>query len=406
MLKYVSEHNDFYKKRIKEYGITNPLDITQWPILTRKELQENRYNMFSDGYKAKYFNQQLRRQTSSGSSGIPVNVYWDFNDSYVSNISLWRKRFQWYGIRPNDKYIMFTLSAINVKSEGDPVYYKNRFSNILSVNVSLIRDDSGYDKLIDIINNFEPKWLYIQPFVLNKLIRTYIQTGKCPPKTLRYIESIGELLASDLHRRAIEFFKVSLANMYGSEEMNGIAYECPECHMHVLDDNVLVEVMKNGRINSRGIGESIITNLNNIAMPLIRYNQGDMIDLNYNNSTCQYSCDSPIINLIKGRTFETIQLDNDTELNSIVLLEIMAEVNNEFNGVITTYRYVYDTYRRCLQCYISLVDNTKLNWLPNIRLRIISILKNRGLFDKFSDFVLSLEVLNVSQKVRLISFAP
>ena len=64
MLKYVSEHNDFYKKRIAEYGISNPLDITQWPVLTRKELQENRYNMFSDGYKSKYFNQQLRRQSS------------------------------------------------------------------------------------------------------------------------------------------------------------------------------------------------------------------------------------------------------------------------------------------------------------------------------------------------------
>lgn len=46
MIKYVSEHNDFYKKRIKEYGITNPLDITQWPILTCKELQENRYEIF------------------------------------------------------------------------------------------------------------------------------------------------------------------------------------------------------------------------------------------------------------------------------------------------------------------------------------------------------------------------
>ena len=42
MLKYVSEHNEFYKNRIKEYGIKDPLDITQWPILTRKELQENR----------------------------------------------------------------------------------------------------------------------------------------------------------------------------------------------------------------------------------------------------------------------------------------------------------------------------------------------------------------------------
>ena len=66
MLKYVSEHNDFYKNRIKEYEIKDPLDITQWPVLTRKELQENRYNMFSDGYKAKYFNQRLRRQSSSG----------------------------------------------------------------------------------------------------------------------------------------------------------------------------------------------------------------------------------------------------------------------------------------------------------------------------------------------------
>lgn len=103
MLKYVSEHNDFYKKRIKEYGISNPLDITQWPILTRRELQENRYNMFSDGYKTKYFNQQLRRQSSSGSTGVPVNVYWDYKDWYASNLCLWRKRQEWYGIRPSEK---------------------------------------------------------------------------------------------------------------------------------------------------------------------------------------------------------------------------------------------------------------------------------------------------------------
>ncbi len=33
-LKYVSEHNDFYKKRIKEYGVKDPPDITQWSVLT------------------------------------------------------------------------------------------------------------------------------------------------------------------------------------------------------------------------------------------------------------------------------------------------------------------------------------------------------------------------------------
>lgn len=84
LLEYVSEHNDFYKDIIKKCGIKNPIDINQYPILTRRILQTNRYNMFSEGYKMQYYDLQLRRKASSGSSGIPVNVYWD-NTSSVSS---------------------------------------------------------------------------------------------------------------------------------------------------------------------------------------------------------------------------------------------------------------------------------------------------------------------------------
>lgn len=67
MLKYVSEHNDFYKKRIKEYGISNPLDITQWPILTGKELQENRYNPSLTGrLRCKHPRNHKKRQKRRG----------------------------------------------------------------------------------------------------------------------------------------------------------------------------------------------------------------------------------------------------------------------------------------------------------------------------------------------------
>ena len=242
MLKYVSEHNEFYRNRIKEYGITNPLDISQWPVLTRQELQQNRYNMFSDGDKSKYFNQQLRRQSSSGSSGIPVNVYWAYRDWYASNILLWRKRLKWYGIKPKDRYVMFTLNAFELTADGEKIHYREDPTNILSINVSLIQDDNGYDGLIGIINDFEPTWLYVQPFILSKLIEAYGRTGNNPPNTLKYIESVGELLSSDLRRRATELFKIPIANMYGSEEMNGIALECPNHHMHIIEDNVEVEI--------------------------------------------------------------------------------------------------------------------------------------------------------------------
>lgn len=354
MLKYVSEHNDFYKKRIKEYGITNPLDITQWPILTRKELQENRYNMFSDGYKSKYFNQQLRRQSSSGSSGVPVNVYWDYNDWYVSNMSLWRKRLQWYGIKPKDKYIMFTLTAFNVKNDSDTIYYIQQPDNILSVNISLIQHDTGYDKLVDIIKEFEPKWLYIQPFVLNKLIRAFKRTGKTPPKALRYIESVGELLPESLRRRTIEFFEVPLANMYGSEEMNGIAYEDLEHHMQVINDNVYIEITDEHGQFTEHIGNAIITNLNNKAMPLIRYNQGDNIEVIYSKYNNADFFVPTIVQKINGRVADSINLNNNFKINSAVLMEIIAEANNCFDGVISEYKYIYSKSKNSLVCSIKL----------------------------------------------------
>ncbi len=376
MLKYVSEHNDFYKKRIKEYGIKDPLDITQWPVLTRKELQENRYNMFSDGYKSKYFNQQLRRQSSSGSSGVPVNVYWDYKDWYASNMSLWRKRLQWYGIKPSDKYVIFTLNAFNIKNDGETVYYIKEPANILSVNVSLIQNESGYDKLVDIINEFEPKWLYIQPFVLNQLIQAYKRTEKTPPETLKYIESVGELLTSDLQRRTIDFFKVPLANMYGSEEMNAIAYECPKHHMHVLDDNVFVEVMNENEIGQCGEGETIITNLNNTAMPLIKYCQGDVIELNRSYVDCENNIATPTVNPIIGRTSDCISLENGAYLHSLALFEAMGEVNNRFNSVITMYSFHYYTHARKLECYIQLNESGKA-WFSSIKKESILVLKNK-----------------------------
>lgn len=123
MLKYVSEHNDFYKKRIKEYGITNPLDITQWPVLTRKELQENRYNMFSNGYKNKYYWQQLVRKSSSGSTGVPINVYWDYGDYYSSVKILWRMRKKFYDILPMDDQLTFSFVKKNEKTM--PIHYIN-----------------------------------------------------------------------------------------------------------------------------------------------------------------------------------------------------------------------------------------------------------------------------------------
>lgn len=372
MLDYAFAHNEFYSNVIGTENKTLPMDIAQVPILTRKQLQENRFHMFSEGYKSKYFARQLHRQSSSGSSGIPINVYWDKREWYSSNLSLWRKRQQWYGIRPLEKCVIFTLSAFEVKADYEKLFYINKPSNILSINISLVHTEEQYHKLVKLINEFEPKWLSVQPFVLNRLIQIYKKYNINKPDSLIYIESVGEMISSDLKRRAIEFFGVPLANLYGSEEMNGIAYECPNNHMHILNDNVFVEVKNEHGIAQYGEGEALITNLNNYAMPLIRYNQGDQIVVELLKEECPYGAKDPIIASIKGRTIESIKTDGDTELNSFMLSEIIAEVNNQYDDIIIDFKYVYIVKKTTLQCYIEMKDD-KILWYNNVMQSIQNI---------------------------------
>ena len=391
MLKYVSEHNDFYKNRIKEYGIKDPLDITQWPVLTRKELQENRYNMFSDGYESKYYNQQLRRQSSSGSTGMPINVYWDYKDWYASNMSLWRKRQQWYGISPQDKCVIFTLNAFNTDNDGKTIYYVTNPPNILSINVSLINNDNSYLELIDIINRHGPKWMYIQPFTLNKLIKAYKKSGQTPPNTLKYVETVGELLGSDTRNETEKTFKIPIANMYGSEEMNCIAFEAPSNKMVVLSDNVYVEVKQTCHISKLGCGEAIITNLNNYCQPLIRYCQGDSIIVGNENG----NANKKVIEVIKGRTLNSIVVDNTYELNPLMLLEIMAEINNVFPEIIKDYKFTYNESKKNLVCHLSL-NPSKHGWTDVVKLAILQKYKQKCIFsDKCS---MNIVVAELSQQ--------
>lgn len=369
MLKYVSEHNDFYKRRIKEYGITNPLDITQWPILTRKELQENRYNMFSDGYKSKYLHQQLKRQSSSGSTGIPVTVYWDYPDYYASTLHLWRRRYLHYGVVPNDRRVTFTLNTFNLKYKVDDVLYKYYSPTELSFIISLIQETVLYNKVIDIIDEFQPKWLYIQPFILQKLLLSYIKNDKKPPKSLAYIESVGELLTADLKQKVIDFFKVPIANLYGSEEMNGIAFECPHNHMHIISENVHVQ-------QSDFNGSSIITSLTNKAMPLIRYDQSDIIKIRSLSDSCSCGFSDPVIDIITGRSSENLYTKDGFELNSLLLMEIIAEVNNQFDDIVISYNFIYYKQDHKLKCYIK-VDSFRKEWFYSIQSSINEIFKRK-----------------------------
>lgn len=107
-------------------------------------------------------------------------------------------------------------------------------------------------------------------------------------------------------------------------------------------------------------------------MPLIRYNQADNIIIENLLTPCLCSSSDPFISRIKGRTFDSIRI-GDIELNSFLLLETMAEVNNQYNSIMTAYRYVYIKSKQKLKCLIKL-DENKLKWFQSVKNTIEVIL--------------------------------
>jgi phenylacetate-CoA ligase len=150
--------------------------------------------------------------------------------------------------------------------------------------------------------------------------------GRFGGKKLRYISCGGETLTR-VKRRAIERgFGVPVYDVFGAHECNIVAWECPQTGLyHVCDDNVVVEVVRDGRQVEQGEqGELVITALHSYTMPFIRYRMGNVVVKGP--ETCP--CGQPFSTLHKivGRVREYFILPNGRRIHPLrVVLPVFTE---------------------------------------------------------------------------------
>ena len=182
--------------------------------------------------------------------------------------------------------------------------------------------------------------------------------------------------------------------------MNGIAYECSDHNMYVLDDNVFVEVMNETGISCCGCGETIVTNLNNMAMPLIRYNQGDLIKTDNLNGRL---CNAKVICSILGRKMQEITFENFS-INAFAFSEVISAVNNQLDDVIINYQFVYSQSSGKLRCKLIL-DESRNEWLSSVQAAITDVFKSKfNILMHNNDIILlqNFEIYNSKQRAITI----
>ena len=187
-----------------------------------------------------------------------------------------------------------------------------------------------YERIKEIyreILEFNPEWLMLQPSVAY-FIAEVVKNEKLPiPSSLKYFELSGEYLFDEYRKTIEEAFGIKTVNMYGCNKTNEIAYEYPDGKLHVISNNVIVEVIKDNKTVYDEEGDIYVTSLKNYAMPFIRYETGDRGILHKENKEL-------ILKLKSGRASDFILLENGEKLNSYVFENILEYTNENMSTVI------------------------------------------------------------------------
>lgn len=288
----------YYSRRLRECWAGQTAltweDFARFPLLTRRDLQDHYQALASTAPVAQHGTPAVAQ--TSGSTGAPVRVLRTALDHLFWKAFTLREH-AWHG-----RDLGARLSAIRqgVKdAEGDN--WGNATEGFIRTGpASTLPVDRDVETQLRWLQRQQPDYLLSHPTNLAALASYCIEHGIRLPR-LREARTRGETLTPEVRELCRAAWDVDVVDMYSSNECGYMALQCPQAlHYHAMSEALVVEIIDDeGRACMPGqIGRVVVTTLHNFAMPLIRYEIGDLAEAG---GPCACGRGLPVITRILGR---------------------------------------------------------------------------------------------------------
>ena len=263
------------------------------PRLARRELQSQFMALQSGDVPPEHG--PVAEASSSGSTGTPVR----FRKSYLNQL-MWEA----LTLRDHAWHVRDLTQALCVIRRGGAAEALNWGAATRMFDTGpahLCPVDVDVQAQLEWLTGHAPGYLLTYPSLALQLAKLASRQGIQLPG-LREVRTFGEPLDADVRQACHEAWGVAVNDTYSSEEFGYLAIRCPHSgQYHVQSENVLLEVLDDqGRPCAPGeCGHVVVTGLLNFAMPLIRYELGDMAEVG---PPCACGRGLPVLARILGRT--------------------------------------------------------------------------------------------------------
>jgi phenylacetate-coenzyme A ligase PaaK-like adenylate-forming protein/N-dimethylarginine dimethylaminohydrolase len=321
----------FYRAEFDRLGLTPsdvraPGDLVKLPVLRREDLRRAGKDRESTAAPLV----EIRKQTS-GTTGEPLLFGFE-RDSENWRRAVKLRGYEWAGYLPGMRALHFW---------GAPLPTPPPWQRRAKVALDRMMNRDTYvqcavmseDKLRDVVAKIEhiaPQVLVVYAQAGAELARYINRNSLRTWQTIPVISGAEKLLPRD-RADLEEAFGPAVFDTYGCREVMLIATECEVHHgMHVSMENLVVEIVvnDNGRQRLAREGESgevVFTDLHNLAMPFIRYANGDIAT---QGPTRRCSCGRtlPRILSIQGRTSETLRDASGAAVSGLALSFLFHDI--------------------------------------------------------------------------------
>jgi phenylacetate-CoA ligase len=321
-LRHAWQSVPFYSRRYAALGL-NPGDVRGFddfrrlPVLTKADIRAHGPELVSECCDRA----ALHRKKTSGSTGVSLEVCVD-EDSLQHKRACALLADEWSGWRFGERV---------AKVWGNPEYrrrgWRGRLRNALlerATYLDTLRIDARALADFAVSLRQRPPSLIFGHAHSVYLLADYLRSEGIKDVRPRGVITTAMVLHGWQRRLIEEVFRCPVTNRYGCEEVSLIACEC-ELHrgLHVNAPGVYVELLRDGEPVPPGEpGSVVVTDLTNRAMPLLRYQVGDVAV--WSGRHCPCGRGLPLLERVEGREADYVVTAAGDLISGISLTENFA----------------------------------------------------------------------------------
>ncbi|NOZ23155.1 MAG: phenylacetate--CoA ligase family protein [Planctomycetes bacterium] len=279
----------YYRDMFVHFGlrpeeIRDVSDLVRLPVLSRRNVIDLRDTL-------RLFDNQAEEPgvictSSSGSTGHPVQVVHTESSMILTRL-LHQRQLRWFRVDPAATFAWIRIPKDLIRSDGKPLPPGEtlhatawpRIGSFVETGPFIAFSKSNCTEAkVEWLEAHRPNYLQAASAQLEHLALTF--QDRPPMEGLRGLWAVGEPLTPGMRRRIEEVFRVPVHVAYGLDELGWIAVMCSEGRYHVHPERAIVEIVDDaGQPCAPGTpGHLLVTLLGNPAMPLLRYDTGDLAE--------------------------------------------------------------------------------------------------------------------------------